>query len=701
MLLRAIHLSLCFAAVSVAAQQPAAPTFKAATNVVQVDVIVRDSGGEFVRGLTTADFDLREDGRPQRIDFVELVDSSRKGPPAAVPPDAAAAQPTPSPRIFVLMFDDGHLTAGPFKRLQQAATEFLERYFQAGDIGGAVIGGRMTGNRMTTDREELIKAVKGAKPVTELNAIRMDMRRWPRILNDHEALRIMAGDRTVYEAVERRACGEEPGECGRVDIEAQIRSKAAPIAGRARVTAQQTLATIDAVANGLRRFPGRKNVVLLTEGFVADEFMQRLADVTGAAARAGVSLYVLDARGLDRGAQTFLAQNPTGNDGIASALSAIDSSGDAPNFLATATGGMVVRNMNDFSGALRIINDDAGTYYVLAYRPLNATFDGKFRKIDVSVKRPGLGVRARRGYLAAPELPTFVSPPATAAPAPPPSEANAVSGPPSAEATPPAAMPTPVEASPASGAGLSGPRRGPEGLRHDPAAIRVRPAATENVARLAATPVRAADPAGDDLARAGWERYRKGDVEAARIALRQAVQRGPVRPWVHYALGMSEFALAHHREAAAEWERVRAAVPEFQPVHLDLTDAYLQLGELQKSIDVLQAARKRWPGDPEILNALGVIYVRRALLDPAIEVFEKAMSVEPKDGLAYFNAARAYEMRYVKSRRFSDTRKEWVGHDPDRHQAIELYARYLKIGGPFEQSAREALQRLRWDGATK
>jgi VWFA-related protein len=670
------------------------PTFRSATDLVQVDVVVRDGRGEFVRGLTSADFDIREDGKPQQIDFVELVDVS--GRPAAAAPAGAAAAPVASPaRVFVLVFDEAHLTPGPFRRLQQAAIEFLERYFQANDIGGVVIGGRMAGNRMTTNREELIEAVRRAKSPGELNSMRIEMRRWPRILNEHEALRIMSGDRTVYEVVERRACAEEPDECGgNRDPEAQIRIKVAQIAGRARAMTQQTLAMLDTIGNGLRRFQGRKNVVLLSEGFVADEFMTRLTELTGTAARAGAAFYVLDARGLDRSSSTnsFVAQNPTGSDGIASALAAIDSSGDAPNLLATATGGMVIRNMNDFSGALKIINEDAGTYYVLAYRPANASLDGKFRKIDVSVKRPGVEVRARRGYVAAPDLPALLTRPAGLSPSTAGSPQNEASRPGPADA--PAAdspNPSPVPAA-------ASPNDAPAVMAG--AATRLRPGAVENVATLAANPSKASErvAAVDDLARAGWERYQKGDVEGARVSLSAATERGSARPWVHYALGMSEFALSRYRDAAAAWEQVRAAVPEFQPAYVDLADAYLQVGDLQKSLDVLRQARLRWPRNGEILNALGVIYVRRALLDPAIEVFEAAMNSEPNEALAYFNAARAYEMRYVKSRRYSDAKKEWAAHDPDRRQAIALYARYLKMGGPFERSARESLERLEWAG---
>ena len=60
----------------------------------------------------------------------------------------------------------------------------------------------------------------------------------------------------------------------------------------------------------------------------------------------------------------------------------------------------MIRNENNIGRALARIADDAGRYYVLAYRPANSNFDGKFRAIQVRVKGQGLRVRARRGYLA-------------------------------------------------------------------------------------------------------------------------------------------------------------------------------------------------------------------------------------------------------------------------------------------------------------
>ena len=129
---------------------------------------------------------------------------------------------------------------------------------------------------------------------------------------------------------------------------------------------------------------------------------------------------------------------------------------------------------------------------------------------------------------------------------------------------------------------------------------------------------------------------------------------------------------------------------------MDLADAYVQVRDYTKALQVLRESESRWPSNPDVHNAVGVIHIRRGALDRAIDAFARAAAVAPGEGLAHFNLGRAYEMRFVRSRRYVSSQQRWVGSDEDRQKAAEHYARYVELGGPYASEAHEALSRLEW-----
>jgi VWFA-related protein len=71
--------------------------------------------------------------------------------------------------------------------------------------------------------------------------------------------------------------------------------------------------------------------------------------------------------------------------------------------LAKETGGFVIENTNNLGAGVARMQQERTTYYLLGYQPMNATMDGKFRRVSVKVKRSKVSVRARPGYLAVPQ----------------------------------------------------------------------------------------------------------------------------------------------------------------------------------------------------------------------------------------------------------------------------------------------------------
>ncbi len=467
--------------------------------------------------------------------------------------------------------------------------------------------------------------------------------------------------------------------CVQADI--ALREKARRIQREIQQTTMQTLSAVNALASGLAKMAGPKTVVLLSDGFVSQEMESTLRQVVGQAARAGARIYAIDVRGLNRGRGGNVIDQPAVDDEAGSPAS-LDGGEDGPNSLAVDTGGMMIRNENNIGRALDTIARDTNRYYVLAYQPANPAFDGKFRAIQVRVKRADIRVRARRGYLALEPSRMLVPEPIPAA------AATTAASPPEPALTdePPAAEPSAAPAASTAGTMVGSAPAAPL------AAVRLRPDAAERVREVAGGDL----ATSDQLAHRGWDAYQRGDVETASGLFTEAAAKPDVRPWVLYTLGLSHAALGRPAEAAASWERVRHAAPAFKSVYLDLADTYLQLADLTKALNVLRDAERRWQSDAEIQNAIGVIHVRRGALNDAVAAFSKAAETAPDDALTYWNMGRAFELRYIRGRRYVSSQRIWIANDEDRKKAILNYRRCVDLGGPYGQEAAQALSKLEW-----
>ncbi len=177
-----------------------------------------------------------------------------------------------------------------------------------------------------------------------------------------------------------------------------------------------------AVIGALRQLPGRKSLVLFSEGLAIPPAVQRLfLGVIDAANRANVTIYTMDSAGLraeSKQAETRDKVNQAAGFGINTAYTA--AGGGDPltksleeneavlredphsglGQLAQYTGGLLFENTNNLRQGFERIEDDLHNYYLLGYSPANDVYDGRFRKIEVKVKRPGLTVASRKGYFA-------------------------------------------------------------------------------------------------------------------------------------------------------------------------------------------------------------------------------------------------------------------------------------------------------------
>jgi VWFA-related protein len=416
-------------AIGLAAQQPAPgtpdqPAFRAGADLVIVDAVVVDKAGQPVTNLTAADFEVKDEGRPQAVSLFQTVStaavataSQAQGTTRRYVYSSNAGIEARPTRAFVLFFDDVHLAQADGDRAKAALTGFIDRELEDGDLVSLVAPGSSLRwhARMPSGRAELERIVAGLKGLYAPDPSFEQM-------SDYEAYRISAfQDEVVANQVDRRwkslrVLGHEPlnlatdkgfqpenrgGLIGLIPPEIAIRANAVYQQAAARNRA--TLLSLEHTIDGLAAVRGRKAVVLVSPGFIDDQERLEARRTIDAARRANVAVYFVDARGLLAGTPFGQAQfgNPLDSRDIGAANADLTLSAEGAETLANGTGGFSVRNQNDLGRGLKRIGDESRVYYLLGFAPDRTDAKpGTFHRLEVKVTRPGVTVRARRGYYA-------------------------------------------------------------------------------------------------------------------------------------------------------------------------------------------------------------------------------------------------------------------------------------------------------------
>lgn len=398
--MRSSVLALC-GLVLLQAKQAPPPTFKSTTELIEVDAVVLDRSGNFVPGLTADNITIYENGTPQKIQQFFMVTHDQGAMDVSLRSQDANGVQAGAHRVFVMLFDEAHLSNESLMRVKDGASAFVREMFTAGDAGGVFLNGGMYKGRLTIDKGELLGGIRSVQPAFEnRQAILQPFRQWPRIDDEVEASKIADGAREVTERLSQKACQEDPqscrGEGGIGNVENLIQQKARLYVRQARMLTAGTMKSLERVANGLARIPGRKTVVLMTEGFFVEDSRSQLEMIAAQAARSGITIYSIDGRGLING----MTVNPDVTMMERSRIASFDTGDDGPTILTEGTGGFMVRNIDDMTRAFGLIVRDTSTYYIIGYQPENATMDGKVRKISLKANLPGVHVRARKSYAA-------------------------------------------------------------------------------------------------------------------------------------------------------------------------------------------------------------------------------------------------------------------------------------------------------------
>lgn len=393
-----------------APRPPAVPmtVLKVTTRLVLVDVVVTDSSGKPVVNLKSPDFEVRENGKPQKI-----VGFSFQQPP----PASAAYTPMSLPEgVFTNLRNLGESTGPPTILLVDALnTPFKDQPYL---------------------RQQLVKYLKNVEPRrnvaiytlgTRLRLIQ-DFTSDPELLR--AAMQKITGHSSMFNGEQQSVTEEFPGldpdssdqstaqmAQSLIDFEAEAQAFQRDLQVRITMEAMQEL------ARNVAGYPGRKNLVWLSASFPLTVFPDETSNNPFAVQRQygddlrktaalfsadQIAVYPVDARGLVAGFMPDASQSGSsfvGARGGRNAVRAISqgsanlaASHDTMNELAGQTGGRAFYNRNDIDHAIALSVAEGSTYYTLAYYPSDKDLNGKFRKIEVKIDRKGVQSRYRKGY---------------------------------------------------------------------------------------------------------------------------------------------------------------------------------------------------------------------------------------------------------------------------------------------------------------
>lgn len=393
-------------------QQDPGPAVRIETELVQIDVVVEDEKGQLVRNLKREDFQLTEDGKVQSLSYFSVGTSSRparwlKGDRTAVPASGGTATESviDTGRYLVLAIDDLHLSPGSLLTAKQALQRFIDQQISTSDQTSLITTSGTLGlyQQFTNERDLLRRAVSRLSVRERVVTSSSDI---PRITpyqaemidsNDPDSLELAVQETMAALRVDRRmATGMAQG-------------RARQIVAENNSVTMATLSTLENVIRGLRNLPGRKVMVLVSDGFLLGGLREgRHYDVrriTDVATRAGVVIYSLDARGLVALPGELDASQPGAGGlimpGVRSRLAngGIEAQRDGIYALAADTGGKAIFNNNDINLSLQKVLDDTEVYYLLAFEPTTSYRDGRYRKLEVKLPGyPKYKVRTRKGY---------------------------------------------------------------------------------------------------------------------------------------------------------------------------------------------------------------------------------------------------------------------------------------------------------------
>ncbi len=381
------------------------------TELIQTDVMVFDRSGNFVNGLKREDFELRIDGKVKPIDFFEKITAgsaseesqiaAARGSTRPNTPKTGAPNPLDRGRPIFFYVDDLHLDVSALQTTRKLITNFIDKEMGQNDEAAiASASGQLGFLQQLTDNKAVLRAALERlqlRPYTVKDFERPSM-------TEYQGLLITNNDYDITGYFVDATVRQNPG-MPRETAAALVEARARALAQQGGQVTANTLAGLEGLIRAANKLPGRKLVFFISGGFFLDDrnsdSRTKLQRITSAAARSGVVIYSLDARGLV--ASLSDASNQDGFDPSGRLQRAnngeLVASQDSLSALAADTGGKAVFNTNSLEPGLGRALKESSTYYLLAWKPEEQTRSSKFRRIEVKiVGKSDLNVQVRRGF---------------------------------------------------------------------------------------------------------------------------------------------------------------------------------------------------------------------------------------------------------------------------------------------------------------
>ena len=385
------------------------------SNLVNIDVIVKDKKGKYVSDLKAEDFTITENGVAQKIEFFDApllqTDPGKPGEQVA----------TTAPRNYVSLVLDFQTTdVTNLKPVREGAIKYVREQVTDADAVAvlSVTNGLQMLQPFTQDKAKLIASLEKLDSNTDSkNFEQRDVAE--NIANLRDFLNSAESTPGVIESSAGGAAAARVMIAQRV-LQQFIRMRTALSLQQAR----PVLAALAALAEGLRPIPGKKTLVLFSQGFVTPAVLDWQVQTTiDIANRANVAIYIIDSAGLRAAAPASGSLVPSsplaGVSAITNQEQRIRAVGGETVFdnarqegqtreydilyrISGDTGGKFLKGNNDIGQGLERINQEIQARYTLAYRSTNQNFDGAFRKIKIEVRRPDTQIVSRSGYYAIP-----------------------------------------------------------------------------------------------------------------------------------------------------------------------------------------------------------------------------------------------------------------------------------------------------------